>query len=120
MSKLTRIDQAIRYIKRNWRNGKSLKQIAEIHGFDPGNLARSFRNSEGVTVKAFVNRRRKEYVTEQLGNESPFGYEIGRSLGFADDLAFYRWVKRAFGVSFEELRKRSRRMNSQKVPGSSQ
>ena len=120
MPKSTSIDQAIKYIKKNWRNGKSLKQVAEIHGYDPGNLARSFRNTEGVTVKTYVNRLRKAYVAEQLGSKSPFGYEIGIGLGFVDDLAFYRWVKRAFGVSFEELRKQSRRMNAREGSDSTQ
>ena len=47
---------------------------------------------------------RKEYVVSKLTNSDLRGYEIGDELGFQDDLAFYRWVKRAFGVSLKELR----------------
>jgi methylphosphotriester-DNA--protein-cysteine methyltransferase len=106
MPKPLAIAQAINFIKSNWREGKSLKEIAERHGVDAGNLERAFRNHEGVTVKQFVDRKRKAHVISSIADKAVFGYEIGAELGFAGDTAFYRWVKRAFGVSFAELRSR--------------
>lgn len=100
----SRIKQAIRDLKTNWQKGRSLKEIASHHRLDAGNLARAFRNREGMTVKRYLDERRREYIKRRIADPKVLGYEIGAELGFADDLAFYRWVKRAFGVSLVKLR----------------
>jgi iron complex transport system substrate-binding protein len=94
--------------KANWREGKTLKEVADLFRVDAGNLERAFRNREGMTVKQFIDQRRKAHVMSRLQNKTVLGYEIGTELGFADDMAFYRWVRRAFGISFAELRLRVR------------
>ena len=99
----SRIKQAIDDIKTNWWQGRSLKEIASHYRLDAGNLARAFRNREGMTVKRYLDDRRREYVKRRIADPKVLGYEIGAELGFTDDLAFYRWVKRAFGVSFVKL-----------------
>jgi len=104
MSQDSALEQAIEYIQANWKDGKTLKEIADLHRLDAGNLERSFRNRQGMTVKHFLDQRRKEHVASRLADKTLRGYEIGAELGFADDLAFYRWVKRAFGISFAVLR----------------
>jgi methylphosphotriester-DNA--protein-cysteine methyltransferase len=109
MPKPTTIERAIKYIKANWREGKTLKEVAELYRVDAGNLERAFKNREGMTCKQFVDERRKAYVVSRLTKKSAFGYEIGEELGFANGRAFYRWVQRAFGVSFAELPKRAKR-----------
>ena len=105
MPKLTAIERAINDIKSNWREGKTVKEVAGRYGVDAGNLERAFRNREGVTIKQFVDQRRKAYVMARLQNKTRFGYELGAELGFANGRAFYRWVTRAFGIAFAELRK---------------
>jgi two-component system response regulator YesN len=98
------MQKAIEYIKTNWQQGKSLKEIAKIHKIDPGNLERSFRNTEGITVKHYTDGKRKEYLMQLISRDDAFGYEMGTRLGFKTDRAFYRWVKRAFGISYRQLR----------------
>lgn len=98
---------AIKNLKSEWRSGKSLKEIAHHHQVDAGNLVRAFRKQEGMTVKQFLDAKRKEHVLARLADKKFLGYAIGAELGFGNDLAFYRWVKRAFGVSFAELRARN-------------
>ena len=85
-----------------------MKEVADRYRLDSGNLERAFKNREGVTFKQFVDERRKAHVVSRLTKKTVFGYEIGAELGFADELAFYRWVKRAFGVPFTTLRKRTK------------
>jgi hypothetical protein len=46
MPKPTAMTRAIRYLKSNWRNGKTLKEVADRYGVDAGNLERAFRNRE--------------------------------------------------------------------------
>ncbi len=100
----SKTDKAIDYIKSNWKKGGNLKQVALLHGLDPGNLARAFRTREGVTAKKYVDSCRKMHLLEQISRTQRLGFEIGAELGFVDDLAFYRWVKRAFGIPLTELR----------------
>lgn len=100
-------DPAILHLKSHWKSGKSLKEVAEQHALDSGNLERAFRKREGMTIKQFIDQKRKQYVLARLTKGFVLGFEIGDELGFADDLAFYRWVKRALGVSFAELRRQS-------------
>ena len=97
--------KAVQYVLSHWKEGKSLKEIAKMHGIDPGNLARAFRKKYGCTVKQFMDEKRKALILKHLSTDDLFGHEIGTKLGFRDDLAFYRWVKRAFRASFAELRK---------------
>ena len=101
------IEQAIQYIKTNWREGETVKQVAQMHGVYPGNFARAFRIKEGTTIKTFVNHKRKEYVLRAIRDSTSFGYEIGAELGFSNDHSFYRWAKRVFGISFTRLRSTS-------------
>lgn len=108
MPELAAMEHAIKYIKSNWKEGKTLKEVAELHGVNAGNLERSFHKREGMTFKQFVDQLRKEYVISKLGERDLYGYEIGTELGFVSDLAFYRWVKRAFGVSFTKLHKKAK------------
>ena len=106
MAEVPPIDRAVEFIRKHWKEGKALKQIAALYGVDPGNLARAFRKREGKTVKEFIDGKRKEHVLELIAKKNLFGHEIGTELGFADDLAFYRWVKRAFDIPFTKLRTR--------------
>lgn len=96
--------RAIRFIKARWREGKTLKEIAQLHGVDAGNLERAFRRREGVTIKQFIDRQRKDYLLPHLGDSMLYGHEIGTVLGFPNKRAFYRWVERAFGISLTALR----------------
>jgi methylphosphotriester-DNA--protein-cysteine methyltransferase len=95
---------AIRFIYAEWRKGKLLKEIAERYRVDAGNLERAFRRREGVTIKQFIDRQRKDYLLSHLGDSMLYGHEIGAAMGFSNKRAFYRWVERAFGISFTALR----------------
>lgn len=117
MPKQSAIAQAIDFLKTSWLCGKSLKEIAHLHRVDAGNLVRAFRKQEGMTVKQFLDAKRKEHVLARLSDKEFLGYAIGAELGFANDLAFYRWVKRAFGVSFAELRSRKSRSRKSRAGG---
>lgn len=94
----------MRFIKSNWRKGNSLKEVAQRYGVDAGNLERAFHRREGVTIKQFIDQQRKAYLLSRLADPKIFGHEIGTALGFPNKRAFYRWVKRAFGISFTALR----------------
>jgi len=56
----------------------------------------------------------KAHVTSRITDKTVVGYKIGAELGFANKLAFYRWAKRAFGVSFARLRSQFMTIRQQK------
>ena len=96
--------RALRFIKTEWRRGKSLKEVAQHYRVDAGNLERAFHRREGVTIKQFIDQQRKNYLLARLADPRIFGHEIGAEMGISKKRAFYRWVQRAFGISFAALR----------------
>ncbi len=100
--------RAVDHIKTHWQQGQSLKQVAVKFGVDAGNLDRAFRKQEGMPAKEFLDRKREERLLLLITDHTRYGHEIGTELGFLNGFAFYRWVRRMFGVSFTELRARAR------------
>ncbi len=76
-------------------------------GIDAGDMERLFRGATGVTIKRYID----ELVGLLRGGTS-LGYELGDRLKFRNDEAFYRWVKRVFGMPFKALRWRFRESHS--------
>lgn len=96
------------YVSANWRSGMPLKRMAADIGMDPSDMERLFRSATGFTVKRYIDYRRKKQLVHLLRNGTMLGYQIGQELHFRNDEAFYRWVKRAFGMTFKLLRERGR------------
>ena len=98
----------MRFIKSEWRKGKSLKEVAQRYRVDAGNLERAFHRREGVTIKQFIDQQRKNYLLARLDDPTLYGHEIGTAMGFPSKRTFYRWVRRVFGISFIALRAQAR------------
>lgn len=105
MTRASRIPEAVSHVRQHWRKGESLKEVAARFGLDPGNLDRAFKRAEGVSVKAYVDARRKEILEDLLRRDHLLGYEIAAELGFRSDVAFYRWVKRKLGSPYSHFRR---------------
>lgn len=101
----SRIERAMEYVHTNWQTGESLKQISSRFSVDPPSLARVFRNTHGITVKRFIDAERAKVVRALLRSNNIPGYKVAKEIGM-DDLTFYRWVKRVFGKSLKELKKK--------------
>jgi AraC-like DNA-binding protein len=103
---LSPTEQAIAHIVTHWLEGKTLKQVAEIYHLDEGNLARAFRNHQSTTVKKYMDLKRRAFVADAILRNGTLGYELAAQLGFPNDISFYRWTKRVFGVSLKHVRRR--------------
>lgn len=79
------------------------KEIAYAIDIHPSDFVRTFRKAKGLTPKKYLDEKLKERVVQRLASENVLGYTISYELGFSSEQAFYRWVKRVFGVSFKEL-----------------
>lgn len=103
MSLQSPIDHAIEYTRKSWTKGEKLKEISGKFHVDPGNLARAFRNRYGITIKKFVDNKRRRVVHDLLKRRGIPGYLIAQELGMSEQ-TFYRWVKRVMGRSLRDLR----------------
>jgi methylphosphotriester-DNA--protein-cysteine methyltransferase len=79
------------------------KEIAYAIGIHPSDFVRIFRRAKGLTPKKYLDEKLMERVVQRLTSENVLGYTISYELGFSSEQAFYRWVKRVFGVSFRKL-----------------
>jgi AraC-like DNA-binding protein len=100
------VNCVIRFLEADCTSLDRLKQISSIFGLDPSNLDRQFISAKGVSVKQYLDEKKKTKLLLLLDNNYCHGYEVAPLLGFKSDHSFYHWVKRSFGVSFKELRNR--------------
>ncbi len=64
-----RIERAIRYIDRRFRDQPSLEEIAKSAGLAPHHFARVFRRWAGISPKQFVQHLTLEAARESLGRD---------------------------------------------------
>jgi methylphosphotriester-DNA--protein-cysteine methyltransferase len=76
---------------------------------DASDVDRRFRKVKGMTLKGYLDQLLKERLIGLLGKRRRYGYEYANALKFPSDRAFYRWVRRAFGMSFSQLQKEHRK-----------
>ena len=95
------IQEIIAYINGNYQNPISLSSIAEEFYISREHLSRLFKKSTGYTLSGYVNHKRIIAVGE--------GYRQGATLGdacicagFNDYTAFYRAIRREYGISPRE------------------
>jgi YesN/AraC family two-component response regulator len=93
------------YVETQWMTGLTIKNIAVKFELYPTDVGRIFRREKGITIHRYIDKCRKDKLLELLKDGHPCGYEIGYLIGFQNDITFYRWVKRTFGVPYSELRR---------------
>jgi len=96
-------EEAKTYIMKNLKPSLSVKAIAAAMNFNAPDLERAFRRTEGMTIKQYIDIQCRAAIVEllKLGNQK--GCALAQELGFRTDQAFYRWIKRVFGVPFRQL-----------------
>ncbi|MDP2209913.1 MAG: AraC family transcriptional regulator [Bacteroidota bacterium] len=98
------VEKLIDYIKNNFNNGFNNKIIAAKFKINPVYLSHVFRKTTGRTIRRFIEDCRIDKFNELINAEyKHYGYEVGYKLGFKSDYSFYRWVKRVYGKTYNEL-----------------
>ncbi len=98
------IAQVNRYIASHGNHRLTSKEIASEIGIDCSDFVRVFQRATGVTPKKYLDQRMKSHVLQCFAYDNMQGYKICYELGFSSEQAFYRWVKRVFGISFKRLK----------------
>lgn len=93
------------YIDSRLHHHVCLGEIAAIAGLSPSHFARKFRNTAGVSLCRFINRRRVAAAMRLLKTESPPLSRLSLDLGFSSQSHFTRLFSDLTGVSPSRYRK---------------
>ena len=97
------VREATQYIEKHLSPSLTIKAIACVVGKHPSELDRMFSRAKSLTIKQYIDKLCKGEVERRLRSGDTKGSQIALELGFRDDQAFYRWIRRVFGIPFREL-----------------
>jgi len=92
-----KIQQAVRFIKDNYRTDISLDAVAGEGGISPSHFSRIFKKVMGVSYQEYLNSCRITKAKNLLSTSPRNVAEIAISLGFSDPTGFGRIFKKLTG-----------------------
>ncbi|MBQ8893960.1 MAG: helix-turn-helix domain-containing protein [Clostridia bacterium] len=93
------------YIDANLTYGVELSRLAQLFHYNQKYLGRLFKRKTGLTISAYVNRRRLEYAKKLLRSTNDPVIEIAARVGFNNVTYFNRLFKGQYGVTPTEYRR---------------
>lgn len=101
-----KINRTIDFMKKNFRENLSLKDLSEVVGFSENHYIRLFREQTGFSPMDYFSRLKVQNACRELDLTDKFIYEIADDLGFSDCYYFSRMFKKILEVSPRAYRKR--------------
>lgn len=98
------VDLVTEYIDQNPHLALSLNDLAEVAHFSPPYLSRIFREKKGITVTAYITKKRMENAKFLLQQSTMSIQEIASHCGFRTISHFNRAFKQNTGYSPKEFR----------------
>jgi two-component system response regulator YesN len=102
------IQQAVSYLSMHYSEPFSLERISEHCHTHPAHLSRQFKKETGMTLTAFLNKRRIEEAKLLLQNELTSIDLISGYVGFNDAVYFASVFKKLEGMTPSEFRNSSK------------
>ena len=103
------LQQAVDYLRANFRASPTLADVAHAAGVHPVHLAREFRRQQGLTVGEYIRKLRVELVSQELMTSEQPIVDIAVRAGFCDHSHMTRVFHRHTGLTPTEFRKLRRR-----------
>ena len=97
------------YVDEHLRIAPSLSDMSIRVGMSPSHFARKFRQSTGLSMGRFVNRRRIRWSLETLKTGSSLA-SVGLDLGFSSQSHFTRIFSGLTGMTPAKYQKQFRRI----------
>lgn len=104
------------YIDLHYQEPLTLDLLADLIHFSPSYLSHLFHQEKGVTIKAYINRRRVRQAQALLKNSDLPVNEISAACGFANISNFNRVFKQYTGDSPVNLRRRQNQSSERGRP----
>lgn len=99
------VERALDRIERRLSEPLSRAELAEEAGVSESHLSRIFARDTGMSVAAFIHKRRLEWAERLLRTSRLSITDIALSVGFDDPLYFSSRFRRTYGVSPREYRR---------------
>jgi AraC-like DNA-binding protein len=97
-------ERVIEYLEQRYRSQISLRDVAEAFGYSASYLTMAFRRSTGLSIAAWVNRRRIGAAQRLLSESNASVATACEAVGFNDLRYFTREFVRHAGVTPEVFR----------------
>ena len=98
------LKEALSYIERNFQRNVSIEEIADASGLNRSYFSRLFKETFGQPPQQFLIQYRLTKAAELLKNTRISVAEVGRSVGYDNQLHFSRAFRSVFGVPPSEYR----------------
>jgi len=98
------IGKAKEYIKRNYTNEITVKEMASHFSVNPNYFSTIFKQETGVTLTNYLKDTRIEKACDLLRNTQSTIHEIAQIVGYEDTQYFYRVFKKTLGITPLEYR----------------
>lgn len=98
------LKEALTYIERNFQRNVSIEEIADASGLNRSYFSRLFKETFGQSPQQFLIQYRLTKAADLLKNTQISVAEVGRSVGYDNQLHFSRAFKSVFGVPPSEYR----------------
>ena len=98
--------EALGFIDANFQRDLSIEEIADASGLNRSYFSRLFKETFGQSPQQFLIQYRLTKAAELLKNTQISVAEVGRSVGYDNQLHFSRAFKSVFGVPPSEYRNR--------------
>ncbi len=100
------IGKAKEYIKRNYANEITVKELANHFSVNPNYFSTIFKQETGVTLTNYLKDTRIQKACDLLRNTHSTINEIAQIVGYEDTQYFYRVFKKTLGITPLEYRNR--------------
>lgn len=95
----------LNYIESHYNEKLSVAELAKKSLYQPAYFSTIFKECYGMTITQFIQNKRVEQACWYLENTELSVDEIGKRIGYDDDVRFYRYFKKVCGVSPNSYRK---------------
>ncbi len=103
------VQQIHHYVQMNIAGDVSLTRIGEVVGHSSAYVSRLYKNITQTNLSDYIHEIRIGKAKEMLGQSRFKIQEIAKLLGFENDRYFYRYFKKATGLTPQEFRESQER-----------
>lgn len=97
--------EILEYINTHYNEKLTLSELAQRCYYHPKYFSRIFKKFYGTTVSGYIQELRLKRGKYLLANTDMPVDAVAREIGYSDNILFYKYFKKAFGVSPGEYRK---------------